>query len=136
MTTNIPVEGTTPMTHNIGNLPKWAQTHIGNHAAKLERLEYQLESLQRARNAGPEDTDTFLDHVIPHDDDGKRFQRLPQGARIVWWTGEDYPIPHLGRIDAYWDPREQAVVLTTSGAGRLSIEPRSSNRALVREVDR
>jgi hypothetical protein len=124
------------MLNDIAKLPKWAQIHIRDQAAKISRLEIQVTDIQLARNAGASDTETFVDHVIPHDDDPQRFQRLPRGAHIVWWTGEGYPVPHFGRIGAYWNFSEQAVVLTTSGAGRLSVEPQMNNCVLIRETGR
>ena len=82
--------------YRVENLPRWAQDRI-------TQLEREVARLQAERNAGPDETDTFVDHM------GDRlagpaveYQPLRRGAVVTYWPHAGYPEPRQGRITSQW----------------------------------
>lgn len=124
------------MPNDITKLPKWAQSHIADMERKLARLEaHKAELVKQRNNTGPPDTDTFVDHLEPHDS-LQRYQLLLRGAQVVWWPGEGFPDYQLGLLTARWDARDKALRITSSSRGRLVVSPVAGNVIHVREIDR
>lgn len=122
-------------THDLNSLPRWARSEITNLRSRVEDLEAQ-------RAAGPDDTDTYVDHVtLIHDGPENRFQRLRRGADIIWWDQPGWPTTELGRVSATWRDRlpgtgAPGVEIRTSGAGQMIVTPQTSNVIYVYEIDR
>lgn len=119
--------------HDLAKLPQWARQRI-------ELLEGEVTRLKAERNAGPDDTDTFVDHV---GDMGNgptvQYQPLRKGAVVTFWTGPGYPQPRAGRLTAVLDEDSLGHYLeiaSTGMAAALAVQPWSTNVVRIREVER
>lgn len=117
----------------IEALPQWAQQRIA-------KLEADVARLKAARNLGPDETDTFVDHLGDHSDGPRiQYQPLRKGAVITWWPAEGYPEPRAGRLTAVLATDQRGPYLEVSSTGMaaaLAVEPWTTNVVRIREVPR
>lgn len=113
-------------THNLDRLPQWAQNEITNLRATVARLTAE-------RNAGPDDTETYVDHITEiNAGDEVQYQRLPSESQIVFWDQPGWPRCEAGRVVVNWNHRlpsngRPGLEIRSSGAGRLVVMPWSAN---------
>ncbi len=119
--------------HSLESLPRWARQRI-------ELLEAEVARLKAERNAGPDDTDTYVDHLGDYTDGPEvQYQSLRKGALVTFWTGPGYPLPRAGRLTAVLnqDDRGHYLEIASTGMGAaLSVEPWTTNVVRIREVPR
>lgn len=96
--------------------------------------------LKRERNAGPDDTNTFVDHVGDMTEGPRvQYQPLRRNAVITFWPGPGYPQPTMGRLTAVLDEDQRGPYLevaSTGMAAALAVEPWTTNVVRIREVSR
>lgn len=119
--------------NDVTKLPQWAQQRI-------ELLEGEVARLKAERNAGPDDTDTFVDHLGDYTDGpAVQYQPLRKGAVITFWPGPGFPEPRQGRLTAVLaeDNRGPYLEVASTGmAAALAVEPWTTNVVRIREVSR
>jgi hypothetical protein len=121
----------TPAERNLDVLPRWARERI-------ERLEAEVTNLKALRSAGPDDTNTFVDHMADRTEGPQvQYQPLRRDAVVTFWTGPGYPQAEQGRLTAVLgeDRRGHYLEVASTGmAAALSVEPWTTNVVRIREV--
>ncbi len=124
---------TPPAERSTASLPRWA-------AQRIEQLEREVARLKADRNAGPDDTNTFVDHMADRTEGPEvQYQPLRRNAVVTFWTGGGYPEPTAGRLTAVLDEDQRGPYLevaSTGMAAALAVEPWTTNVVRIREVQR
>lgn len=116
------------MANDITKLPRWAQDRI-------EVLERDKEWWMAKATAGPEDSNTFVHHLMDTPDTPLGDRPLITFVTQCTWTDHGaLPQDHVAHIDARLQLDAGSIELRTRH-GRLSVIPSASNSIIIRVVE-